>query len=357
MSISVIFFTPLSVDTTLELLSYTSIRHIHLGFAKWYKSIGAVARERLVKEYRDPLGQRFAGYVKFFTFELLNLCPHHGFENWHLASHIYEGLLPRDRQFVKSMCNGNFMQKDPDDALEFLDEIAEKAHQWTVPSPVSPVETTDRSRIATSSTNKGIYQLKEEDDWKLKFEIGHIVKNCPIFQEMKGAYKEHCAAVGNFKQQYSPFSNTYNPATRNHPNFCWSNEPQPQLGLGELKPTAMKLQLVDHSIQMPRGVIEDVSVQVDKFYYPVDFVVLDTQPVLHSENEIPVILGRPFLATCDTHISCRSGVDKWRPRFEKLPPRKEKTLPSNVEVPKLELKPYLRDLNMHSWGPTTLFYW
>ncbi|VVA32386.1 PREDICTED: integrase [Prunus dulcis] len=50
-------------------------------------------------------------------------------------------------------------------------------------------------------------------------------------------------------------------------------------------------------------------------------------------------------------------VDKWRPRFEKLPPWKEKTLPSNVEVPKLELKPYLRDLNMHSWGPTTLFYW
>ncbi|CAL9005006.1 unnamed protein product [Prunus brigantina] len=70
---SVIFFTPLFVDTTLGLPSYTAIRHIRLGFAKWYKSIGAVAGERLVKEYRDPLGQRFAGYVKFFTSELLNL--------------------------------------------------------------------------------------------------------------------------------------------------------------------------------------------------------------------------------------------------------------------------------------------
>ncbi|CAL9005007.1 unnamed protein product [Prunus brigantina] len=69
------------------------------------------------------------------------------------------------------MYNGNFMQKDPNDALEFLDEIAEKAHQWTVPSPVSPIEGMDRSRIATSSTNKGIYQLNEEDDWKLKFEV------------------------------------------------------------------------------------------------------------------------------------------------------------------------------------------
>ncbi|CAL2245374.1 unnamed protein product [Prunus armeniaca] len=72
----------------------------------------------------------------------------------------------------------------------------------------------------------------------------------------------------------------------------------------------MKLQLVDRSVRMPRGVIEDALVQVDKFYYPVDFVVLDTQPVLHSENEIPVILGRPFLATCDAHISFRRGASE-----------------------------------------------
>ncbi|CAL8994332.1 unnamed protein product, partial [Prunus brigantina] len=61
---------------------------------------------------------------------------------------------------------------------------------------------------------------------------------------------------------------------------------------------------------MPRGVIEDVLVQVDKFYYPVDFVVLDTQPILYFENEILVILERPFLATCNAHIICRSGVMK-----------------------------------------------
>ncbi|KAL6334439.1 hypothetical protein AAG906_015628 [Vitis piasezkii] len=52
-----------------------------------------------------------------------------------------------------------------------------------------------------------------------------------------------------------------------------------QLGLGELKPTSMTLSLADRSVKIPRGMIEDVLVQVDKFYYLVDFVVLDTNPL------------------------------------------------------------------------------
>ncbi|KAL6333169.1 hypothetical protein AAG906_028352 [Vitis piasezkii] len=51
-----------------------------------------------------------------------------------------------------------------------------------------------------------------------------------------------------------------------------------QLGLGELKQTSITLSLVDRSVKIPRGMIENVLVQVDKFYYPVDFVVLDTDP-------------------------------------------------------------------------------
>ena len=54
--------------------------------------------------------------------------------------------------------------------------------------------------------------------------------------------------------------------------------------------------------------IEDVLVQVDKFYYPVDFFVLDTDPVAKGTNCIPIILGRPFLATSKAIINCRNGV-------------------------------------------------
>ena len=81
-----------------------------------------------------------------------------------------------------------------------------------------------------------------------------------------------------------------------------------QLGFGELKPTSITLSLADRSIKIPKGTIEDVLIQVDRFYYPVDFVVLNTEPVVVGANHVPIILGRPFLATSNAIINCRNGV-------------------------------------------------
>ena len=66
-----------------------------------------------------------------------------------------------------------------------------------------------------------------------------------------------------------------------------------QLGLGKLKPTFITLSLADRSIKIPRGMIEDVLVQVDKLYYPVDFIVLDMEPIANGPNHVPIILGKP----------------------------------------------------------------
>ncbi|XP_059635294.1 uncharacterized protein LOC132277454 [Cornus florida] len=81
-----------------------------------------------------------------------------------------------------------------------------------------------------------------------------------------------------------------------------------QLGLGELKPTSIILQLADRSTKQPCGVIEDVIIKVDKFYFPVDFIVLDTEPVPESRRHIPMILGHHFLATANASINCRNGI-------------------------------------------------
>ena len=81
-----------------------------------------------------------------------------------------------------------------------------------------------------------------------------------------------------------------------------------QLGLGELKPTTMTLSLANRSVKIPKGTVEDVLVQVDKFYYPVDFVVLDTEPVAVGANYVPIILGRTFLATSNAIINLRNRV-------------------------------------------------
>ena len=81
-----------------------------------------------------------------------------------------------------------------------------------------------------------------------------------------------------------------------------------QLGLEELKPTNITLSLADRSVKIPKGIVEDVLVKVEKFYYPMDFVVLNTEPIAVGPNHVPIILGMIFLATSNVIINCRNGV-------------------------------------------------
>ena len=83
-----------------------------------------------------------------------------------------------------------------------------------------------------------------------------------------------------------------------------------QLGIGELKPTRVTIQLADRSVKIPRGIVEDVLVQINNFYFPVDFIILDMEPVSNPSKEIPVILGCPFLATSNAIINCKNGLVK-----------------------------------------------
>lgn len=56
----------------------------------------------------------------------------------------------------------------------------------------------------------------------------------------------------------------------------------------------MNLSFPDWSIQRLKGVMEDVLVRVDRFYYLVDFIVLDTEPPRRRVNYVSIILKKPF---------------------------------------------------------------
>ncbi|GJX31896.1 putative reverse transcriptase, RNA-dependent DNA polymerase [Tanacetum coccineum] len=71
-----------------------------------------------------------------------------------------------------------------------------------------------------------------------------------------------------------------------------------RLGLGNLKPIRMTIEMVDRSMQSPKGIKENVLVKISNFMFLVDFVVLD---IIKDEN-IPIILGRPMLATVHAKI-------------------------------------------------------
>ncbi|XP_038885989.1 uncharacterized protein LOC120076294 [Benincasa hispida] len=76
-----------------------------------------------------------------------------------------------------------------------------------------------------------------------------------------------------------------------------------KLGIGETQPTSVTLQLANRTIKYPEGRIEDVLVKVDNFIFPADFIILDYE----VDREVPIILGRPFLATGKVLIDVHKG--------------------------------------------------
>ncbi|XP_039145586.1 uncharacterized protein LOC120282806 [Dioscorea cayenensis subsp. rotundata] len=87
-----------------------------------------------------------------------------------------------------------------------------------------------------------------------------------------------------------------------------------KLGLCDLNQTKMTLQLASDSIRHPRRIINDVLVKVDKFIFPVDFVILDAD----EDVEVPLILGRLFLATFKALIDVSKGKMTLRVGDEKV---------------------------------------
>ncbi|XP_060957656.1 uncharacterized protein LOC133029180 [Cannabis sativa] len=87
-----------------------------------------------------------------------------------------------------------------------------------------------------------------------------------------------------------------------------------KLGIGEARPTTVTLQLADRSMAHPDGKIEDVLVQVDKFIFPADFIILDYE----ADRDVPIILGRPFLATGRTLIDVQNGELTMRVNDQKV---------------------------------------
>ncbi|XP_019233530.1 PREDICTED: uncharacterized protein LOC109214096 [Nicotiana attenuata] len=80
-----------------------------------------------------------------------------------------------------------------------------------------------------------------------------------------------------------------------------------KLGIGRARLTSMLLQLADRTVKRPTGILDDVLVQVRKFVFPADFVILECQ----VDEEIPIILGRSFLATGRALIDCETDEQQW----------------------------------------------
>ena len=81
-----------------------------------------------------------------------------------------------------------------------------------------------------------------------------------------------------------------------------------KLGFSDPIPTAMWLLMADRTVKRPIGILYDVLVKVESFIFSADFVILDCE----VDFEVPIILGRPFLAKGRDLIDMEKGQMKFR---------------------------------------------
>ena len=78
-------------------------------------------------------------------------------------NHFYDGMSPAMKQLLETMCGGDFLSKNPDEAMDFLNYVAETSKAWDEPNP----REAEKMRPSTHQTG-GIYALSKDMEMKEK---------------------------------------------------------------------------------------------------------------------------------------------------------------------------------------------
>ena len=90
--------------------------------------------KRQIYTFAAQDGERFYQCWERFM-ETISACPHHGFDTWMLVNHFYGGMSPAMKQLLETMCGGDFLSKHPDEAMDYLNYVAETSKGWDEPNP------------------------------------------------------------------------------------------------------------------------------------------------------------------------------------------------------------------------------
>ena len=188
--------------------------------------------------------------------ETISACPHHGFDKWMLVNHFYDGMSLAMKQLLETMCGGDFLSKNPDEAMDFLNYVAETSKGWDESNP------REVERMKHTVYPRGdIYSLTEDVELKAKLSTlnrrmeeleqrnrqevrevtetsmpgqpcfncqstSHQGEYCPISPSVRDLMVENANVVGqNRPPTDAQYGNTYNPNWKNHPNLAWKPKP------------------------------------------------------------------------------------------------------------------------------------
>ena len=188
--------------------------------------------------------------------ETISACPHHGFDTWMLVNHFYDGMSPSMKQLLKTMCGGDFLRKNTNESMDFLNYKAETSKGWDESNP----REVERKKPIVNPRG-GIYALTEDVELKAKLSTlnrrreelehrnhqeeravteasmpsqpcfncqstSHQGEHCPIPPSVRDLMVENENVVGQNRLPIdAQYGNTYNPNWKNHPNLAWKPKP------------------------------------------------------------------------------------------------------------------------------------
>ncbi|CAN6723515.1 unnamed protein product [Malus baccata var. baccata] len=208
--------------------SWESMKRAYLE--KFFPTSRIILLRKKISGIQQEEGESFPTYYERFK-SLVASCPQHQMKEELLLQYFYEGLLPLERQMLDASAGGALVDKTPMAAKVLIANRALNAQQYEGVGQRGPPRHQVHEVSSTSDLHSQLANLTSivsqmAEGMKMQ---GHVSEKCPQLIENGGW--ESTNAIGFQSQNQSrhdPYSNTYNPGWRDHPNFKWREPQQPQ---------------------------------------------------------------------------------------------------------------------------------
>ncbi|XP_048440153.1 uncharacterized protein LOC125477246, partial [Pyrus x bretschneideri] len=283
---------------------------------KFFPTSRVILLRKKISGIQQNYGETFPAYYERFK-SLVASCPQHQMKEELLLQYFYEGLLPIERQMLDASAGGALVDKTPRDAKipnvpfprRFMQEKKEESEK-DILETFRKVQVNIPLLDAIKQVPKYAKFLKDLCNTKRRRankEVVKVSKNVSAVLQRKLPTK--CKDPGSFTIPCVIGHNRFEHAMLDlgasinvMPYSIYAS-----MNLGELKQDGVIIQLADRSNAYPKGVLEDVLVQVNHLIFPADFYILDMEDSAHSTS-LPILLGRPFMKTARTKIDVYKGT-------------------------------------------------
>ncbi|XP_027155475.1 uncharacterized protein LOC113755766 [Coffea eugenioides] len=195
-------------------------------FGKFFLASRAASLRKQICSIKQYPGESLYDYWERFN-KLCTRYPQHQISEQLLIQYFYERLQSSNRSIIDTASGGALANKTPKEAWLFIEAMAENSQQFGFRDEV---ETTSIQQQLSELTSF-VWQLAVGNVHQAKFcgickNMGHPTDSCPMLQEDGAEQVDIAGGVPAPRRQYNPYSNTYNPDWRDHPNFNYGNRPQ-----------------------------------------------------------------------------------------------------------------------------------